>query len=382
MASILGRPSTIPVNRPNPPDPLTDTPSLTRPYLAANGVPLGCAHMQFEVFALVHYANGFWIHNGPEEPRDLRSAVAAKLKVLIRDFMRAVRSHRQEWEITDADRTRETSIAYGRACQDALGDLPLEYSLGIDSQTDRKKPGHNPRMASGLSKISRAGSLYANNLISKIAITNSIHIEAHMGSVDGTNVIWAPNLADNLSRNAEDYDVRRNVMESSTEHVGGSAPTQKQQATALCTLSQAKYNLNYLGHSSFLAELGARLTNLCSAFRLLARNHIAEHGIHNGCSGSRRAHYRQWLLSRQPIPVAINLDGGPEKFAEFSMSKHKYIDTEDNVHFWYGAIQSFRQSVERIVEECVQGTAYQAKYEERLARFPDQILPVASRLSR
>jgi hypothetical protein len=102
-----------------------------------------------------------------------------------------------------------------------------------------------------LSKISRAGSLYANNLISKIAITNSIHIEAHMGSVDGTNVIWAPNLADNLSRNAEDYDVRRNVMESSTEHVGGSAPTQKQQATALCTLSQAKYNLNYLGHSRY-----------------------------------------------------------------------------------------------------------------------------------
>jgi hypothetical protein len=64
------------------------------------------------------------------------------------------------------------------------------------------------------------------------------------------------------------------------------------------------------------------------------------------------------------------------------MSKHKSIDTEDNVHFWYGAIQSFRQSVERIVEECVQGTAYQAEYEERLARFPDQILPVASRLSR
>jgi hypothetical protein len=80
-----------------------------------------------------------------------------------------------------------------------------------------------------LSKISRAGSLYANNLISKMAITNSIHIEAHMGSVDGINVIWAPNLADNLSWNAEDYDVRRNVMESSTKHVGGSAPTQKQQ---------------------------------------------------------------------------------------------------------------------------------------------------------
>ncbi|KAJ5248094.1 hypothetical protein N7524_012054 [Penicillium chrysogenum] len=85
--------------------------------------------MQFEIFALVHYTNGFWIHNGPEKPRHLRSAVAAKLKILIRDFIRAVRSHRQEWEITDAERTRETSIAYGRAYQDALGDLPLEYSL-------------------------------------------------------------------------------------------------------------------------------------------------------------------------------------------------------------------------------------------------------------
>jgi hypothetical protein len=39
--------------------------------------------MQLEVFALVHYANGFWIHDGPEEPREVRSAVAAKLKVFI-----------------------------------------------------------------------------------------------------------------------------------------------------------------------------------------------------------------------------------------------------------------------------------------------------------
>jgi hypothetical protein len=67
--------------------------------------------MQFEVFALVHYTNGFWIHDGPEEPRDLHSAVAAKLKVFIQDFMRAVRSHRQEWQITAADRTR-VSILY------------------------------------------------------------------------------------------------------------------------------------------------------------------------------------------------------------------------------------------------------------------------------
>ncbi|KAJ5479231.1 hypothetical protein N7530_004740 [Penicillium desertorum] len=82
--------------------------STDQSYLAVNGVPLGCAHMQFEVFALVHYTNGFWIHDGPEEPRDLHSAVAAKLKVFIQDFMRAVRSHRQEWQITAADRTRRT----------------------------------------------------------------------------------------------------------------------------------------------------------------------------------------------------------------------------------------------------------------------------------
>ncbi|KAJ6146181.1 hypothetical protein N7497_008163 [Penicillium chrysogenum] len=37
-------------------------------------------------------------------------AVAAKLRVLIRDFIRAVRSHRQEWEITDADKTRINDI--------------------------------------------------------------------------------------------------------------------------------------------------------------------------------------------------------------------------------------------------------------------------------
>ncbi|KAJ6183803.1 hypothetical protein N7519_005104 [Penicillium mononematosum] len=55
--------------------------------------------------------------------------------------------------------------------------------------------------------------------------------------------------------------------------------------------------------------------------------------------------------------------------------------TEDHVHHWYGTILSFRRSVVRIVKEGVEGTVHQ-EYEERLARFPEQILPVGFRLSR
>ncbi|OQE96434.1 hypothetical protein PENNAL_c0001G02699 [Penicillium nalgiovense] len=38
-----------------------------------------------------------------------------------------------------------------------------------------------------------------------MAITNTIHIEAHVGSVDDISVIWGANSVDNLSSNAEDY---------------------------------------------------------------------------------------------------------------------------------------------------------------------------------
>lgn len=105
------------------------------------------------------------------------------------------------------------------------------------------------QMASGLSKVSRACSMYANSLISKMAITNTIHIEAHVGSVDDISVIWGANSVDNLSSNAEDYGVRQNVMEGSTKNVDGSAPTQKQQDDGpLHSQSRSKYNLKYLGH--------------------------------------------------------------------------------------------------------------------------------------
>jgi hypothetical protein len=53
--------------------------------------------MQLEVSAIVHYTNGFWVHDGPDEPPELRSAVAAKLKVFLQDFVRAVVAHRREW---------------------------------------------------------------------------------------------------------------------------------------------------------------------------------------------------------------------------------------------------------------------------------------------
>ncbi|KAJ5426132.1 hypothetical protein N7465_001202 [Penicillium sp. CMV-2018d] len=101
----------------------------------------------------------------------------------------------------------------------------------------------------------------------------------------------------------------------------------------------------------FFASLGAEIQRLCPSFQLLARNHIYEHSIHPGCSCSRRAQYRDWLLHCQPIPVDIELDGSPDRFADFSLSKHRPTGTEDHVHNWYGAIVRFRRRVTEIVEE-------------------------------
>ncbi|KAJ5420332.1 hypothetical protein N7465_002851 [Penicillium sp. CMV-2018d] len=123
----------------------------------------------------------------------------------------------------------------------------------------------------------------------------------------------------------------------------------------------------------FLGELGAQIARLCSSFRFLAQNHIIEHGIRNGCSvwllmlitpllavclltlhflvSAFPSRHRQWLLSRQPLPSRIELDGSPGRFADFSLSKHKSVDTEDHMHHWHSAIRSFRQSAVPIVEE-------------------------------
>jgi hypothetical protein len=57
-----------------------------------------------------------------------------------------------------------------------------------------------------------SSSLYVNNLIPKMAITNYIHLETHVSSVGGISVIWGPNSANNLSSNAEDYNMRRSVL--------------------------------------------------------------------------------------------------------------------------------------------------------------------------
>ncbi|KAJ5043872.1 hypothetical protein EN45_097900 [Penicillium chrysogenum] len=82
-----------------------------------------------------------------------------------------------------------------------------------------------------------------------MAITNSIYLEAHVGSVDGISVIWGPNSADNLSSNAEDYNMRRSVLEDSTDNMGGSAPTRKLQDDGpLRSQPRSEYNLKYLEH--------------------------------------------------------------------------------------------------------------------------------------
>ncbi|OQE13119.1 hypothetical protein PENFLA_c054G09288 [Penicillium flavigenum] len=47
-----------------------------------------------------------------------------------------------------------------------------------------------------------------------MAITNTIHIEAHMGSVDGISVIWGPNLATTCHR------TRRTTMWNSASEIG------------------------------------------------------------------------------------------------------------------------------------------------------------------
>ncbi|KAJ9481741.1 hypothetical protein VN97_g11727 [Penicillium thymicola] len=129
--------------------------------------------------------------------------------------------------------------------------------------------------------------------------------------------------------------------------------------------------------SHSLAQIARRVLQLCESFCLLARTHITEHGIEPGCSQSRRSAYRAWLLRRLPIPQFVELDGSPERFAQFSLSKHKSVDTGDRVHHWYGAAQNFRRSVSRLVEEGAfdSGTAQQ-EYVRLVERFPREILPV------
>ncbi|KAJ5209122.1 hypothetical protein N7449_003501 [Penicillium cf. viridicatum] len=63
------------------------------------------------------------------------------------------------------------------------------------------------------------------------------------------------------------------------------------------------------------------------------------------------------VAERLPVPQFIELDGSPERFAQFSLSKHKSADTEDRVHHWYGAVQNFRRSVSRLVEQGCRGSA-------------------------
>ncbi|OQE03703.1 hypothetical protein PENSOL_c001G04889 [Penicillium solitum] len=51
-----------------------------------------------------------------------------------------------------------------------------------------------------------------------------------------------------------------------------------------------------------------------------------------------------------PIRQAVEMDGSPEKSAQFSLTKHKFIDTEEHAHDWYGTVKNFRLSVTRIIE--------------------------------
>ncbi|KAF4759991.1 hypothetical protein N7455_001623 [Penicillium solitum] len=44
------------------------------------------------------------------------------------------------------------------------------------------------------------------------------------------------------------------------------------------------------------------------------------------------------------------MDGSPEKSAQSSLTKHKFIDTEEHAHDWYGTVKNFRLSVTRIIE--------------------------------
>ncbi|KAJ5783439.1 uncharacterized protein N7518_009116 [Penicillium psychrosexuale] len=129
------------------------------------------------------------------------------------------------------------------------------------------------------------------------------------------------------------------------------------------------FESNWILPGRALAQLGAKIANLCPSFRLLPIIILKSMEF---IARARRANYRNWLLSRQPIPCAIELDGSPERFADFSSSKHKSVDTENHVHHLYGAIRT--QSVTRIVEDGVRGTIHQDDYAALLRRFPAQIL--------
>ena len=65
------------------------------------------------------------------------------------------------------------------------------------------------------------------------------------------------------------------------------------------------------------------------------------------------------MRGRELVPGAVSCSSGDvERFAELSFTKHKSRDNEDNVHLWYGAVESFRLSVAMIIQDSVGGTEY------------------------
>lgn len=80
---------------------------------------------------------------------------------------------------------------------------------------------------------------------------------------------------------------------------------------------------------------------------------------------------RRWIFD-----TIVELDGSPERVAQFSHSKHKSVDTEDRVHHWYGAVQNFRRSVSRLAEEgSLDSNVVQQECARLIERFPREILP-------
>ncbi|CAG8144166.1 unnamed protein product [Penicillium nalgiovense] len=135
---------------------------------------------------------------------------------------------------------------------------------------------------------------------------------------------------------------------------------------------------NWFLPGSSLTQLALCIADLCRAFTLLVRNHIDTHGLHPRCPNTRRVSYRNWLLSRMPIPQGIEADGSPERFAAMSLSRHKSIGTEDRVHLWYGAVRAFQSNVTRIARDSV-SVPYHNDVNTIIGRFPTSMIPTEGR---
>ncbi|KAJ5971734.1 uncharacterized protein N7479_001652 [Penicillium vulpinum] len=129
-----------------------------------------------------------------------------------------------------------------------------------------------------------------------------------------------------------------------------------------------------------LHNLGETVGRLCIAFCQLIENHIVSHSLQHNCPSriSSLRSYRTVLMNRElvPNPMGSTVPGNEiERLAVMSFSRHKLRDTEDMVHFWYGAVRDFQLTVTDTVQNDTRYTEHWSVQSRYISQFPLSILP-------